>query len=143
MSIRPPGDYRDDASDPDFRAFLDRPIHAVEFEDGQRQRDLRGGRPYSKVLLRAKRELNAIIGDRSDCPTANFFAGCDVKLLPDLGTQDPRKMRSVLAHQRGGVSLYFVGHPAAACHGSVLGSQFSVLRKNTQIECAARILGLY
>jgi len=51
------------------------------------------------VLLRAKRKLNAIIGDRSDCPAANFFAGCNVKLLPNLGAQDASKVRSVLAHQ--------------------------------------------
>src|SRR4030081_3899045 len=108
MSIRPPGDYRDDASDPNLRAFLDRPIHAVGFEDGKRQRDLRGARPQRKVVLRAKRELNAIIGDRSDCPAANFFPGCNVKLLPDLGAQNASKMRSVLTHQSGGVSSHLV-----------------------------------
>jgi hypothetical protein len=116
MSVRPPGDYRDDASDPDFRAFLDRPLHAVEFEDGEHQRDLRGGRPLRKVLLRAKRKLNAIIRDRSDCPAANFFAGRNVKLLPDLSAQDAGKVRGVLAHQSSCVSSYLVGHPAAACH---------------------------
>src|SRR4029077_13736371 len=134
MSIRPPGDYRDDASDPDFRAFLDRPFHAVEFEDGESQRDLRGARPSPKVLLRAERELNAIIGDRSNCPAADFFAGCNIKLLPNLGAQDASKMRSMVAHQSGSVSRYFVGDPAAACHESGVRSQVSGLRKNLIIE---------
>ena len=48
---------------------------------------------------------------------ANFLADCNVKLLPDLGAQNASKMCSVLAHQSSSVSGYFVGHPAAACHG--------------------------
>jgi hypothetical protein len=67
-------------------------------------------------LLRAKRELNAIVGDRSDCPVANIFAGRDVKLLPNLGAQDASKVRSVLTDQSGSVSSYLVRDPASACH---------------------------
>jgi hypothetical protein len=85
------------------------------------------------VLLRAKRKLNAIIGDRSDCPAANLLAGCDVKLLPDLGAQDAGKMCSMVAHQSGSVSSYFVGDPAAARHESVLSSQFSVKADSSNI----------
>src|SRR5258708_16586337 len=134
MRIAPARNHRDDPTDPDLRALLDCPLHAVELEDGERQRDLRGGRPQPKVLLRAKRELNAIIGDGSDCPAANLFTGCNLKLLPDLGAQDASKVRSVLAHQGGSVSGYFVSDPAAACHESGVRCQVSGLRKNLIIE---------
>src|SRR5713101_7793427 len=84
------------------------------------------------MLLRAKRELNAIIGDRSDCPAANFFAGGDVKLLPNLRAQDPSKMRSVLPDQSSSVSRHLVGNPTTACHGSGLRSLVSGLRSRFQ-----------
>jgi hypothetical protein len=67
-------------------------------------------------LLPAKRELNAIVGDRSDRAAANIFAGPDVKLLPNLGAQDASKVRSVPAHQSGSVSSHLVRDPASACH---------------------------
>src|SRR5258706_12623481 len=134
MRISPPGNHRDDPTDPDLRALLDCPLHAVELEDGERQRDLRGGRPQPKVLLRAKRELNAIIGDRSDCPAANFVPSCNIELLPNLSAQNASKVRSMLAHQSGSVSGYFVSNPAAACHESGVRSQVSGLRKNLIIE---------
>src|SRR5208282_2367658 len=134
MSVAPARNYRNDASDPDLRALLDRPLHAVELEDGESQRDLRsvkrlGLGPAPMVWLRVERKLDAIIGDRGDGSAANFFSSCDVELLPDFGAQHAGKMRGMFAHQRSGVSGNFVGDPAAACHKAGLRSQVSGLRK--------------
>jgi hypothetical protein len=119
MSIAAAGDYGNDASDPDLRALLNRPFHAVELEDGKRQRNLRSVKrlgPWPTVLLRAERELNAIMGDRGDSSAANFVPSCNVKLLPDFGAQNASKMRRMFAHQSSGVSGNLVGDPAASCH---------------------------
>src|SRR5208282_1739808 len=131
MSVAPARNYRNDASDPDLRALLDRPLHAVELEDGKSQRDPRsvkrlGLGPAPMVWLRVERKLNAIIGDRGDGSAANFFSSCNVKLLPDFGAQNAGKMRRVFAHQSSGVSGNLVSDPAAVGHKSAFSSQLSV-----------------
>src|SRR5580658_3836438 len=128
MRVAPAGDDGNNASDSNLRALLDRPLHAVELEDSQRQRD-RGSGPRLgpvMVLLLAERELNPIVGDRGNGSAPNFIPGCDVELLPDFSAQHAAKMSRMFAHQSSSVSGDFVGDPAAACHESVPGSQFSV-----------------
>src|SRR5208282_6800210 len=135
MSIRPPGDDGDDASDTDLRTLLDRPLHAVELENGEGQRNLRNGRwlgPSRMVWLPAERELNPVVRNRSDRSAANFVPGRDVELLPDFSAQHTSKMSGMFAHQSSGVSSNLVGDPAAERHESVLSSQLSVLSNGTR-----------
>jgi hypothetical protein len=152
MSIAPAGDYGNDASDPDLRALLDRPFHAVEFEDGERQGDLRSGHQRSLFLVAAffgfaKRELNAILGDRRNSSAANLGttlnSGCDVELLANFGAKDASKMRGMVAHQGGSVSDHFVSDPAAASHEAVLSkSGFRNEVRGQRLDCKGEIPGV-
>src|SRR5208282_2248127 len=94
------------------------------------------------VLLFAQRELNTIMGDVRDDSTANFITGGNVEFLTDLGAQHSRQMRGMFADQGGGVSVYFVGDPAAACHESVASSQSSVSAHSKSI-CRAQATGYW
>src|SRR5450755_3958417 len=121
MRVRSPGDDGKNSSDPNFRALLDRPLQAVELENGEDQRDLRSaGLALSSRLrcFRVEREFDPIMGNRRDRSATNVFSGCDVKLLPNLRPQHASEMRGMLTNQNSGVSVNFVGDPAASCHGT-------------------------
>src|ERR1019366_1631791 len=136
MSIRPASDDRNDASDPDLRALLDRPLHAVKLKDGKRQRNLRSARrlgPQPMERLRVEREIDTVVRDKRDRPAPNLIPGSDVELLPHFSTKHAGKVSSVLAHQSGGCSANLVGDPAAACHGEVLRSEVSGLRSQVLV----------
>ena len=101
MRIAPASDYRDDVIDSDLRAFLDRPLHPVELENGKGQSDLRSGTcctcSQGRVPLIAQRKLNPVLGDRSDRSPANLRSGRDVELLPDFSPQDASKVSRVFS----------------------------------------------
>jgi len=107
MSIAPPGNDGNDAGYADLGALLDRPLHTIELEDGEGQRDLRRAAQRCElsltVCLYAKRELHAIVGDRGYSSAANCRRGCNVELLPDFGAEHASKMSGMLADQRGGI----------------------------------------
>jgi hypothetical protein len=121
MSIAPAGNYGNDAIDADLGTFLNCPLHAIELEDSEDERDFRGGRRLgASVGVRVKRELNPLMRNECDGTAANFFSRCDVELLPNLGAQNASKMSRMFAHQSSRVSGNLVGNPAAARHGSAL-----------------------
>jgi hypothetical protein len=82
-----------------------------------------GGGPDQPFVTESK--LDPGIGNRGYGSAANAVAGRNVKLLANLGSEDAGKMRSMLANKGGGISMDFVGNPAAASHD--VSSQFPVL----------------
>jgi hypothetical protein len=113
VSIGAARDDGDDPRDPEFRAFLDRPLHAVEFEDGEKQGDLEQGGScdfFSQV------KLDSIFGYGGDAAAANPVAGGDVKVLSDPRSKDADQVIGMLSDESSAVSGDFVGNPAAARH---------------------------
>src|SRR5271167_602587 len=108
MSIAPLRDDGDDAGNADFRALLQRPLHAIELKDSEGQSNFRS---FSKRRLSgsvfSEREVNPIVSDRRNSSAPNLVPGRDVKFLSNLGAQDASQMCSVLAHQSGCISIYF------------------------------------
>src|SRR5208283_187761 len=127
MSITPARNDRDDASHPNLRALLDRPLHAVEFKNRKHQRDLWSDAQQIGLLPSSfpKRKLHPIIGDKSNPADPNLGPRGDIKLLSNFRPHYARKMSSMFAHQGGGVFGRLVGDPAAARHGN--SAQLSVL----------------
>src|SRR5258708_22441354 len=114
MSIGAAGDDGDHASATEIGTFLDRPLHAVELENGEKQSYLDfGGRGNYFVQIK----VHAVVGDGDDSSAANSFPGGDVKFLPETGAQDSDQMIRVVASEGRVVARDFVGYPAAARHG--------------------------
>jgi hypothetical protein len=131
VSIGPPRNDRNNPPRSNLRALLNRPLHAIEFEDSQRQRNFR---KRLNLKQTAQRKLNAPIRNRSNGPSADFSPGGNLELLPDLRPQHAYEMTCMLAHQSGSITKNLVSNPPSACHWIVLTSQFSVLSKSTPTE---------
>ncbi len=69
MRVGTVGDHRDDAGDAEFRAFFDRPFHAIEFEDGEQESEVRcrcGGDFVAEF------EFDAAVGDFGDSSSTDY-----------------------------------------------------------------------
>ena len=92
MSIRAARDHWNDARHPDLRAFLDRPFHAIELEDGEHQRNLGGSRLTAiasspRANSTRSSEIEVIV------PAANSVAGCNVEFLSNFGPQNTAQVQ--------------------------------------------------
>jgi hypothetical protein len=115
---------RASTGDSDLSALLDRPLHAIEFEDSEDERHIRG-RSYRHFFSQGK--LHAFIGHRHDFSPSHHVAAGDIEFLSNLSAQYSTQVGGVFASQRGSISVDFIGDPAAAGQNSVLGYQFSVV----------------
>jgi hypothetical protein len=120
VGIGSAGDDRNDTRDANLRAFLERPFHAVKLEDGEGQNDQRSGFYCARF---SKRELDAIIGDRSNGPTPYASPGSNIEFLADISTKYASQVRRVIANQSRRISVHLVGKPAASRHATVPRSQ--------------------
>ena len=115
MSIRSSRDDGYDLCDSEFCRFLDRPLHAIEFEDRYHHRKIErwpSGHRFAQL------KLHAAVIDTDNLPHSDLTVGGDIELLPDLRAQYADQMLRVLTKQQGAVSMHFIGNPAAASHFS-------------------------
>ena len=110
------GDYGHDSRDSQFGAFLDRPFHAVELENGEQESDAGYGdhRNFFPEF-----ELNSGVLDACDASAPHNGTGGDIEFLSYAGTQDADQMIGMIAGEGGVVAREFVGDPAASRHGEV------------------------
>jgi hypothetical protein len=87
MSLSPSRNYWNDARRSQFRAFFDRPLHAIELEDRKNERDLNSNRTGN---LGAKFEFNSLGCDVRDASQANYVAAGDIEFLADSGAKYTR-----------------------------------------------------
>jgi hypothetical protein len=111
---------RDHGNDPggtEFRAFFDRPLHAIEFEDGDGQREI------CNCCLEngfAKLKFHPAVLDGDNPRVVGTAMGNNIEFLIKLGAKNARQMIGVRTGQSGMVTGNFVGNPAAACHGNIV-----------------------
>ena len=79
------GDHGHDSRNSQLRAFLDRPLHAVELEDGEQERDV--GTASGRNFF-AEFKLDPAILDAHDASAADCATGGDIEFLPYAGAQD-------------------------------------------------------
>ena len=113
MRIRPLGDQRHHARDAQLRGLLDRPLHAVELEDRQQQRDV-GERGCRQFLAEFK--LDFLRRDGNDAAAPHPPLGRDIEFLADARPQNAGEVLGLGADQRSAAARDFVGDPAAARH---------------------------
>src|ERR1700733_11069345 len=128
MRFRTPRDYRNNAGHPQFCALFNRPLHAIELEDGK-QNGHRGNGALRNSI--AERELNAIIINRDDLSPADAQRRNHVELLPNSDPQNTREMGSVFSKNECSVSGDFVGDPTAASHVELLVEDFANFAQKT------------
>ncbi len=84
MSFGSSRDHRDDASRSQFRAFFNRPLHAIELENGESDRHLNCKRNRNGV---AEFKFNSVLRNRRNTAAANFVSRGDVEFLADAGAK--------------------------------------------------------
>jgi hypothetical protein len=84
MRFSSPGDHWDDASRSQFRAFFNRPLHAIELENGKSDRNLNRKPGWN---LRPKFKFNSVLCDGRNAPATHLVSGSDVEFLADAGTK--------------------------------------------------------
>src|SRR5579862_1489427 len=124
VRIRSPRDYRNNPPHANLSALLNRPLHAIKLEDGQRQRNSRKRFHFEYT---AQRKLNPPVRNRTDRPPPDFTARSNIKLLPDLGPKHAHQMTRILIFKNAGTTENLVSNPPSACHGIVPSSQLSAL----------------
>ena len=105
-----------DTGDAEFSGFLDGPLEAIEFEDGEQQVDGQGG---VGLQLFMEREEDFSFRDSSDLAAVEKAIGYDIVGLTGLGAQDTGEMIGLLAGESGvrgmaGLRRPCVGDPAAS-----------------------------
>jgi hypothetical protein len=113
MRVRAAGNHGDYSGHPEFRAFLNRPFHAIELEDGENE-GYAGLRSCGNNLAELK--LHPVTGDAYDPTAADAVSGRDVEFLPDSSAKHLRKVLGMRSDQSSAIAGNFVGDPAAACH---------------------------
>ena len=111
------GDEWNDVRDSEFDSFFDGPLHAIEFEDGDGEGDVRSGRRRDHS---AKLEFNAVFLDGEDVGFEDAFGGCEVEVLAWLGAEDSGEMQGVFTYEVGAIGIDLVGEPAAAGHWRIV-----------------------
>ena len=114
MRVGSPGDHRDHALHAQLRALLNRPFHAIEFEDRQHQGDL-CWRGFCRNFF-AEIELDASVAYRGDLAAMKDTVRDDIEFLPNVRAQNASEMVRMYTGERGAVSRHFIGNPPSAGH---------------------------
>ena len=131
MRIRPMSDQRHEARHAEFRALLDSPLHAIEFENSEGQRDLKLS---ASSNLFAEVKFDTMIVDSRDTAATNSVSDGDIEVLADLRTEYAYQVVGMSAGERGAVSRKLVGNPAAARHEKLI---VNVMFAKSFRECLA------
>ena len=116
MRIRSPGDDGDNSSHSEFRAFFNRPFHAVELEDRQQQRELDCS--WSCRNLLAEFKIDKAISYRDHYTSADHSVGDNIELLPDACAEDANQVAGVSAGEGSSVARDLISDPSATGHAS-------------------------
>src|ERR1700756_1051832 len=111
-------DQRDDTSRAQFRTFFDRPFHAIELKNGERERKTKrgaGGNFFSEF------KFDTLVRNRRDAGAAYDTFSRNIEFLPNAGTENAGQMVGVLADEKASVAGYFIGDPATAGHKLLFG----------------------
>ncbi len=95
VRIRSPRNHRNNPPNTNLRTLLNRPLQAIELEDGQRHSNFRKRFDLDQTT---QRKLNPPIRNRSNRPPPHFTARGNIKLLPNLSPKHAHQMTSMLAH---------------------------------------------
>ena len=98
VSVGATGDYGNDSRDSQFGAFLDRPFHAVELEDGEQEGD---GGYGGDVHFFPEFEFDSAILEVRDASAPHCSTGGDIEFLSYAGAQDADEMISVFSGEGG------------------------------------------
>src|SRR5437867_3539072 len=113
VSFRTGSDNRNNLLYSQFRAFFDRPFHAVKFENRKCEGNV-GDSNCRDVLAQFK--LNSIVVDAGNPTSPNITSRGNIEFLPDPGTKHPCQMLGVRAGKSCAIAGNFVGDPAASRH---------------------------
>src|ERR1019366_354015 len=116
MLFSAPRNHGDDRGDVQFRALLDRPLHAIEFEDGEQQGD---GNSLAGRDFFTQGELHSLVLHAGNGGPPDLLAASDFELLADARAQGARQVCGVRAGQGGAIAGELVGNPAASGHGVI------------------------
>ena len=108
---------RDDGNDArgsELGDFLDGPLHAIEFEDGEQESDGERGIGFD---FGDEVEADRVAGDAGDDAMPDVAAGDDIEFHAGFGAEDADEVGGLIAGERGGRFIPGVGDPAAAGHG--------------------------
>src|SRR5271168_3092981 len=98
MEFGTPRNQRHNPRDAEFGALFNRPLHAIELEHGENQRDLGQDRTGN---LFAQLKIDAIVAYRCDSSATDHFAGGNVEILSDARSEHTHEMIGMLANYRG------------------------------------------
>jgi hypothetical protein len=113
MRVCAAGDHGHDSGYAQFRAFLDRPFHAIELEDGKQESDI-GDRCHWHFF--PKFELNPAVLNGDDASSPHYSTRGDIKFLPNAGTQDANEVIGMFPSKGGVIAQNFIGDPSASSH---------------------------
>ena len=98
MLLRPLRDHRSQRGNAEFGRFLDGPLHAIEFVDGDDERD---GQRGIGLNLGDQVEADLVLGEhRSHLGVKDVAAGNHIRLHARLRAQNTRHVRGLRAHNR-------------------------------------------
>jgi hypothetical protein len=115
MGLGALSDHGDDSAHPQLHALLNRPLHSIKLEDGEKDGQV-GDRSSRNNFAELK--LYPAGGDAENAATADTLAGRDVKLLSDPSTKNLREVLGVRADQGSAIAKNFVRNPPAAGHAN-------------------------
>src|SRR5258708_4706032 len=137
MFFRPLRNDRDDAAAAELHGFLNGPLHAIEFEDAEKQRD---GKRWCGLEFLEEGEVDAVAVDGCDAGEPRAAAGDHVKFHAWLGAQHAAEMLRLIAMQCGSGVVPGICDPAAARHAATLSCLRDEIsrRKNTSGDACLR-----
>src|ERR1041385_8820538 len=105
--------HRDNMAHAQFGQLFQRPLKAIEFENGKINNNLRQSSAFN---FRAKLKLNLIVRGKDHFRRAEHAIGRNVEFLTYFCAEDTKEMVSVRSQQKGAVTFYAVRDPTPAGH---------------------------
>src|SRR6185437_5939070 len=94
-----------------FGQFFQRPLKAIEFENGEINSNLRKSSAFN---FRAQLKLNLIVRSKDHFCGMEHSIGCNVEFLAYFYAEDTKEMVGVGSQQKSAVAFHAVGNPAPA-----------------------------
>src|SRR5438270_3591192 len=97
MLFCPLGDHRDNMAYAQLRQLFQRPLHAVEFENGKVDRNLRQGGSFN---FRAKLKLNLVMRGKDHFGGTEHAIGGDIEFLLYFYAENAKEMVGARSQQK-------------------------------------------
>ncbi len=111
------GEHGCDAGDAQLGGLFDGPLHVIELEDGEEERE---GESCVGFELFVEEKIDLVFGDGGDFGAVEEAVGDDVVDLARGGAEDSGEMGGLIADEGGGGRGPGVGDEAATGHGPSL-----------------------